>query len=44
VSRYERGAFRRDDRTATEARVRFPSLGNQLGRLMVSVFKAEPER
>ena len=25
VSRYERGAFRRDDRTATEARVRSPS-------------------
>jgi hypothetical protein len=35
VSRYERGAFRRDDRTATEIRVRSPSLGNQLKRLMI---------
>ena len=34
VSRYERGAFRRNDRTATEVRVRSPSLGNQLKRLM----------
>jgi hypothetical protein len=44
VSRYERGAFRRNDQTATEVRVRSPSLGNQLNRLMVSVLQTEPER
>src|SRR5262249_45914454 len=38
VSRCERGAFRRNDRTATEARVRSPSLGwYQLLRLNRSV-------
>src|SRR5262249_58571449 len=36
VSRFERKAFRPSDRTATEARVRFPK-GD-------SVFQAEPER
>ena len=33
VSRCERGALRRNDRTATEERVRSPSLGYQLIRL-----------